>query len=135
MFLGHVISIRYLWKWITYLTLPPEEASSLDHLITSRFGNFWGAWHGKQGGKLHQIELNGRTIQKVTAYYTRWLNSIKIVLNDGSVFGPFGRKNGDKKVASFIPPSSGFLSFVKGASGDLVDRLELYFEGKFVVFI
>ena len=47
---------------------------------------------------MHETDLAGRTIRKVIVYLTSWFNSVEFVFSDGTAFGPFGRKNGSKRV-------------------------------------
>jgi hypothetical protein len=52
-------------------------------------------------------------------------------MSNNLTFGPFGEISGKCQVASYHSAEQGLLSFIKGSSGMLLDRLELYFEGKF----
>jgi hypothetical protein len=103
----------------------------------SRYGDNWGPWHGKQGGVLYERDCANRLIRSVRVYHDhKYLNALSFTFDDGSVFGPFGRSVGSSADAFFVrDPGSGFLSFVKGSSGDLVDRIELYVEGSFFLLV
>ena len=99
------------------------------NFTTFRYGESWGPWHGKMGGKLHQFEFDNTYIKTVEVYHGDFINAIKFVMTDNSTFGPFGRIYGMCQVASYHSAEHGFLSFIKGSSGHLLDRIELYFEG------
>jgi hypothetical protein len=51
-------------------------------------------------------------------------------MSDDSTHGPYGRISGKCQVASFHSAEQGFLSYIKGSSGMLLDRIELCFVGK-----
>ena len=97
-------------------------------LLTLRYGASWGPWHGGKGGKLHWFEFQDIKIKKVEVYYGQVINGIKFVMTDNTSYGPYGRSSGTCQVASV---EQGFLSFIKGSCGALLDRIELYFEGIF----
>jgi hypothetical protein len=104
--------------------------------LISRYGNTWGTFHGGKGGFLHTVRLNGADIESVEIFYAQCVNSITFTLSDGTVHGPFGRCMGVRKKMSYPPAESrGFVAFVSGSAGNLIDKLEFHFEGAFYTYV
>ena len=97
-----------------------------------RYGSDWGRIHGGNGGQLYEFELNGDDILSVEAHHSQFVNSIKLILSNGQVIGPYGTSIGLRKSVCYQPAENrGLLAYISGSSGEFLDKIAFHFEGKY----